>query len=184
MSLRIFVGLRIPPLHRQQLCLLQHGNDGAKWGPEENFHLTLRFIGEVPEPFCADIDAALGEIKAPAFDLTIKGVGQFGDRKPRAIWADLIACPELSHLQSKIEIALQRCGLPPEGRTFTPHITLARFRHRMSKPHLNTWLATNQELDLVSFPVSDFILFSSLLGNTASVYKEEAAYSLVSASGK
>src|SRR5215475_2786696 len=126
--LRLFVGIGFPPELKLQLSLLCSGVPGAKWVDPGNFHLTLRFIGEIGEDIAADIDNALSRLRAPRFVLQISGVGVFGD-KPRSLWAGVERSPELVGLRDKIEQALIRTGLAPEPRKFTPHVTLARLRN-------------------------------------------------------
>ena len=110
------------------MSFLQGGVPGAQWQPVENLHLTLRFIGEVDEPTARDIDQMLGGLREKAFDLSLRGVGEFGGRDPHALWAGVAPAPALMHLVAKIESALQRMGLPAETRKYAPHVTLARLR--------------------------------------------------------
>ena len=63
------------------------GLPGARWTRDENFHLTLRFIGDVDEGVADDVDGALLEIDAPPFDIFIAGIGYFGKAKAaRSVW--------------------------------------------------------------------------------------------------
>src|SRR5690349_12574227 len=125
--LRLFVGIGFPPELKLRLSLLCSGVPGARWVDPGNFHLTLRFIGEVGEDVAADIDDALSRVRARRFTLQIAGTGVFGDR-PRSLWAGVERNPELVGLRDKVEQLLIRVGLPPEARKFAPHVTLARLR--------------------------------------------------------
>jgi 2'-5' RNA ligase len=75
--LRLFVALDLPPLVKAQLAALSGGIPGAKWIPPENYHLTLRFIGEIEPWLAEEVDAALAAIRAPRFDLALAGLGTF-----------------------------------------------------------------------------------------------------------
>ena len=86
--IRLFVALTIPDLQADALMMLETGMRGARWRPRDNYHLTLKFIGEVDYSLADDIHSALSALHAPAFDLALSGCGQFGDRKPRALWAE------------------------------------------------------------------------------------------------
>jgi 2'-5' RNA ligase len=125
--LRLFVALALPTLVKTQLAALSGGIPGAKWVPPENYHLTLRFIGEI-EPWRAEeVDAALAAIRAPRFDLALAGIGTF-EKAGRIVSLHVPAerSEALGRLQGKVETALQRVGLEPERRRFAPHVTLAR----------------------------------------------------------
>src|SRR5262249_50811879 len=125
--LRLFVGIGFPPELKLRLSLLCSGVPGAKWVDPGNFHLTLRFIGEIGEDTAAYIDDALSRLRARRFTLQIAGTGVFGD-KPRNLWVGVERSPELVALRDKIERSLIRVGLPPEPRNFAPHVPLARLR--------------------------------------------------------
>jgi len=126
--LRLFVGIEFPPELKLHLSLLQSGIAAAGWIDPGNFHLTLRFIGEVDEGTAADVDEALLRLKARPFSLQLSGVGVFGGDKLRTLWVGVEREAALSTLQGKIEQALIRAGQPPEPRKFLPHVTLARLR--------------------------------------------------------
>ena len=132
--MRLFVGLVLPEPVRWQLGLLCTGLPGVRWVPPENFHLTLRFIGEVDGGTLDDVDAALAGIRARRFSLTLGGVGHFGSgQQVRALWAGVGREPALQHLRDKVESAVVRAGLPPEGKKFTP-ITACSARHPSRSP--------------------------------------------------
>lgn len=128
--LRLFVGIGFPPELKLRLSLLCSGVSGAKWVDPGNFHLTLRFIGEIAEDRAADVDDALVRLRARRFALQLAGTGVFGGGdKPRSLWVGVERGPELLALRDKIEQALIRAGLPPEPRKFAAHVTLARLRN-------------------------------------------------------
>ena len=111
--MRLFVALDLPWELKQRLALLSGGIPGARWVGTENFHLTLRFMGEVHPIQAEEIDHTLAAIRAPAFDLSLAGVGVFGKgdakgERAAALWAGVDRNPALDHLQTKIETALRR----------------------------------------------------------------------------
>jgi RNA 2',3'-cyclic 3'-phosphodiesterase len=175
--IRLFVALEIPREVRERLAALQGGVPGARWSSDEQMHLTLRFIGEVDENVAHDIDDALAAIRAPSFVLELAGVGEFGGKKPRAIWAGVRANDALLHLQKKVETALQRIGLPPEERKFSPHVTLARMR-AAPREKVVQFLTHHALFASGPFAVEQFVLFSSHLGSGGSVYHQERVYPL------
>jgi 2'-5' RNA ligase len=142
--------------------------------------LTLRFIGEVDGGLAHDIDAALMGIDGRGFELRFAGLGHFGEgQKTRSLYAAVAPTEPLSRLQQKVEQALLRLGLPPEGRKFKPHVTLARFRSGgASMPHLERFLVEHALFRAGPFQVVQFSLFQSFLSGEGSIYREEAVYPL------
>jgi RNA 2',3'-cyclic 3'-phosphodiesterase len=175
--MRLFVALALPDEIAEPLVLLQGGIPGARWCQCEQLHLTLRFIGEVDGRDAAAIDDALVSIRAPRFTLQLKGVGEFGGKNPRALWAGIRDDTAVQHLQRKIESALQRIGLPAEERKFAPHVTLARLRGS-PRDRVITFLAAHALYASPPFDVNAFILYSSHLSPNGSLYRPEHAYPL------
>lgn len=175
--MRLFVALSIPDVVAQGLLLAQGGVPGAHWQTREQLHLTLRFIGEVDGREARDIDEALSAIAAPHFTLALKGVGEFGGKKPHAIWAGVSDRAAVDHLNRKIETAMQRIGLAADPRKFTPHVTLARLRAAPIGKVMD-WLADHALLTSPSFDVTEFKLYSSTLTPRGSVYVPQSVYPL------
>jgi 2'-5' RNA ligase len=176
---RLFVALSIPEPVAEALASLQNGVEGARWRPIENFHLTLAFIGETDRHGLAAAADALAGIDAPAFRLRLSGLGFFGDRKPRALWAGAETEPGLVHLQAKAESALRRTGFDLERRRFTPHVTLAYLKGARRDAAAG-FCAVNGLFSSDVFDVHEFHLYSSQLGGEASHYEIEASYALSS----
>ena len=108
--LRLFVGIGFPPELKLRLSLLCSGLPGAKWVDPGNFHLTLRFIGEIGEDVAADVDDALSRLRARRFTLQIAGTGVFGGEKPRSLWAGVERSPELAGLRDGMKAPDQGAG--------------------------------------------------------------------------
>ncbi len=176
--IRLFVGLSLPDGVIARLAMLCAGVPGARWVEPANMHLTLRFIGEVAESAAEEIDHMLAGVEAERFALELAGLGTFGEGvKARALWAGVAPSAELAHLQAKIESAVVRAGQPPEGRKFTPHVTLAR----LDKPQplrLQTYIEGNHLFQAGPFTVEHFTLFESRLGKGGAVYIPLVDYSL------
>jgi 2'-5' RNA ligase len=174
---RLFVGLDLPWELRERLSLMGGGVPGARWVPIDNYHLTLRFIGEVHAHLAEEIDHALASLRGKRFTLTLSGVGTFrkGGRE-LSLWVGAERGQKLELLQGKIEQALQRVGLEPERRRFTPHVTIARLDNA---PELKlAAFVQAHNLFRAEVPVEHFTLFSSRLGKEASVYTAEVEYPL------
>ena len=176
--LRLFVGIGFPPELKLRLSLLCSGLPGAKWVDPGNFHLTLRFIGEIGEDVAADIDDALSRLRARRFTLQIAGTGVFGGEKPRSLWAGVERSPELAGLRDKVEQALIRVGLPPEPRKFAPHVTLARLRDP-PLDKLRDFLVAHAQFRADLLRVEGFSLIASFQTKSGSVYEDQADYPLL-----
>jgi 2'-5' RNA ligase len=175
--LRLFVGIEFPPELKLHLSMLETVIPGARWVDPGNFHLTLRFIGEVDEGVAADIDEALRRLRARRFTLQLAGTGVFGGGKPRALWVGVERHPELVALRDKIEKALIRIGLEPEQRKFAPHVTLARLREPVLD-NLSEFLAANAQFRAAPLPVEQFSLIASFPTKAGSIYEDQADYPL------
>lgn len=176
--LRLFVGIGFPPELKLRLSLLCTGVPGAKWVDPGNFHLTLRFIGEIGEDIAADVDDALSRLRARRFPLQIVGTGVFGGDKPRSLWAGVERAPGLVGLRDKIEQAMIRVGLLPEARKFAPHVTLARLRNP-PLDKLSDFLAAHARFRAEPLAVERFSLIASYQTRSGSVYEDQADYPLL-----
>ncbi len=177
--MRLFVALDLPWELRELLSGLSgRGIPGARWVPAENYHLTLRFIGETPAFRAEEIDQALTALKVRGFALTLAGLGTF-EKGGRAVslWVGVERNPALDHLRAKVETALQRVGLEPERRRFAPHVTLARLDNVVDG-RLGAFLQAHNLFRAPAVPVKHFTLFSSQLGKEQAVYTPEVEYAL------
>lgn len=172
---RLFTAVEIPHEIGQSLSLLRGGLPGARWIDPENYHLTLRFIGDIDHALAREIALILGEVRRPGFDLRIDGLASFGGRKPRAVVATAGAIAHLLDLHDDQERLMQRLGLEPDGRKFTPHVTLARLRDTPSRA-VADYLATRQPFKSAAFQVTRFVLYSSRASIGGGPYVVEAAY--------
>jgi 2'-5' RNA ligase len=175
--MRLFVAIAVPQIVAEQLLMIQAGVPGARWSSREQLHLTLRFIGEVDGRDAASIDDALAAIAAPKFTLQLKGAGEFGGKMPRALWAGVAPNEALTHLQRKIETALQRIGLEAEKRKFTPHVTLARLS-AASRGRVMDFVIQHALYASAPFEAAEFVLYSSQLTSDGSLYVPERSYAL------
>jgi 2'-5' RNA ligase len=174
---RLFTAIEIPPDVAMSLSMLRGGLPGARWIDAENYHITLRFIGDVDDRVAHEAASILEQIKRRAFELHFEGVDSFGGRRPRAIFADIAASQELLELQAEQERLLQRIGLEPEGRKYTPHVTLARLRDSSSR-EVAEYLSARGLFRTPPFRVSRFVLFSSRASTGGGPYVVEESYPL------
>jgi 2'-5' RNA ligase len=174
---RLFTGLEIPPEIGQSLSMMRGGLPGARWIDPENYHMTLRFIGDIDDALAREIASLLDQVRRRGFAMRFDGLSSFGGRRPRAVIAAIPPVAPLIELQAEHERIMQRVGLEPEGRKFSPHVTLARLRDTSSR-QVADYLATRGPFTSLSFPVSRFVLFSSRASVGGGPYVVEAAYPL------
>ena len=174
---RLFTALEIPRDAAMSLSLLRGGLPGARWIDVENYHLTLRFIGDVEGHVADEVANALDRISRPAFTLTLSGVGAFGGKKPHSVWAGTSASPDMNALQAEIERICQRLGLPADPRKFSPHVTLARLRNTNPIDVAN-YLSARGNFATMPFRVGRFVLMSSRASVGGGPYVIEEAWPL------
>jgi len=174
---RLFVGLEIPHEVGEALSLLRGGLPGARWIDPENYHITLRFIGDIDDRLAHEIASMLDGVRRRSFEVRFGNLMSFGGRKPRAVVVAVEPIQPLVELQSELERLMQRLGLEPEGRKFIPHVTLARLRVSSSRD-VAEYLSTRGPVFGASFRVSRFVLFSSRSSVGGGPYVIEADYPL------
>jgi 2'-5' RNA ligase len=174
---RLFTALEIPRDAALSLSLLRGGLPGARWIDVENYHITLRFIGDVEGHVADEIADALDRVRRHSFMLTLSGVGAFGGKKPHAVWAGVTASPDLSALQGEIDRICQRLGVAADPRKFMPHVTLARLRNT-NPLEVAQYLSARGNFSAASFRVSRFVLMSSRESVGGGPYVVEEAWPL------
>lgn len=174
---RLFTALEIPREAALSLSLLRGGLPGARWMNGENYHITLRFIGDVDCHTADELIGAFDRIDRPGFPLSLSGMGAFGSKKPHSIWAGVGPCAELKALQGEIERICQRHGLPPDPRRFSPHVTLARLRNARVADVVK-YLGGRGDFRTLPFDVGRFVVMSSRDSVGGGPYLVEEAYSL------
>ena len=174
---RLFTGLEIPNDVANTLSLLRGGLVGARWISPENYHITLRFMGDIDDAIAQDVFFALQNSGRTPFAITIEGLEVFGGDRPRALVARVESTPQILELQAEHERLIRRMGLPPETRKYTPHVTLARLRDS-SPYHVANFLGLTSHLPPMRFIVDEFVVFSSRASVGGGPYIIEAAYPL------
>ena len=174
---RLFTGLEIPPDVAEVLAGLRGGLPGARWIDTENYHVTLRVIGDIDDAAAHEVESVLARVKRSGFELRFDGVMSFGGKRPRAVVATIAPAQSLLEMQAEQERLMQRIGLEPEGRKYTPHVTLARLRDSSSS-EVAQYLSARGLFRAPPFKVSRFVLFSSRASTGGGPYIVEASYPL------
>jgi 2'-5' RNA ligase len=156
---------------------LRGGLPGARWIDPENYHLTLRFIGDVDNRTAHSVAEMLDRVQRPAFSITLDGIGVFGSKKPHSVFAAVAPSPPLGALQAEQERMMQMLGLPPDPRKFAPHVTVARLRG-VSPASVATYIESRGGFFWGPIEIGRFVLFSSRSGQGGGPYVVEEAYPL------
>ncbi len=176
--IRLFIGIAMPAGVRRLLSSLGSTIPGARPVPEEQIHLTLRFIGEVEATMFHDIRERLVDIDSRPLTTAISGVGHFPPRgKPRVVWAGLESAGDIIILRNKVNSLLRQCGVEPERRKFHPHVTLARLKNS-SPERVAAFLQTNALLQSPEIVIDRVNLYSSRLLAEGAIHRIEAVYPL------
>ena len=156
----------------------------TQWVKPESIHLTLKFLGDIPEERVGEIRAALTGAAArhARFPVQAEGLGAFPDgRAPRVLWVGLLDHGgRLTRLAADVEAALLAIGFAPESKPFHPHLTLARIkaRSRDAGRALSQEGLLEQEMRLGSLTVEAVSLMKSELRPSGAVYTELCRLSL------
>lgn len=152
----------------------------VKWVRPEGIHLTLKFLGEINAAKVEQVITALTPVgNFPALTLEVKGLGCFPNcERPRVLWAGVIAPRALPDFAAKIESALSGLGFPAEKRSFSPHLTLARFGDGRPQPWIKSAVRESNGWIAGRFEVSEFCLFESqLIPGAPARYRRVASFS-------
>ena len=164
--MRLFIAIDLPDEWKAALEDMQKSIEwlgrGVKWTKPRGMHLTLKFLGDVPDEQINDVIAGLEracEGTAP-FKMRMKGTGCFpSPNRPRVYWAGLNGGKLLLALQERVEQEISPLGFPREKRDFTPHLTIARIKEPIGKERI-TRAVLDYKLESDSIQVTEVLLLS------------------------
>lgn len=175
--IRAFLALALPDTIRSALTVQQFLIRPPGPVPPENFHLTLVFMGETPEPVLEELHHGLEALRIAPFILRLQGLGLFGGAKPHSLWAGLAPSAPLMQLQQKVERLARGAGCRVEARSFRPHVTLARFARLSPEERVHLERAVGESpFQSAEWQVEGMRLVRSTLGKRGSHYDDLAEY--------
>jgi 2'-5' RNA ligase len=155
--------------------------DGARWIAVQDMHITIRFLGDIDRRTANDFADLIQEPLEGPFEVRLKGLGSFGGRQPRAIWAAVEPVAALERIAQTHERAARSCGLAPETRAFVPHVTLARLKGTRPE-HVAKYLERNGRFEMPPFLVERLVIFSARPGTGGGPYVVEESFPLAGTS--
>ncbi|PCJ59031.1 MAG: RNA 2',3'-cyclic phosphodiesterase [Planctomycetota bacterium] len=170
--IRLFLGIPIPEELRIKITRLSSGIPGAKWVDKENYHLTLRFFGNVNEIEYDDIADVIEKTHHKKFNVSLTGLDVFPNRgKPKTLWLKVDQCGPVISLKRKIDLLLrEELKMKEEDEKFIPHITIARFKE-VALNKLISYLEFNSHFKIDAFPITQFNLVQSHLTKSGAIYQ-------------
>jgi len=175
---RLFVAIDIPDEYMRLLAQLRDNSLQARWTPMEQYHLTLRFIGDTDENMLARIQNRLSDITHDRFSCNISGLNVFPSRsKPCVLVVRIEENPDLSALFEKVDGVLSETGVEKDRKPFRPHITIARFKYVRSED-VGRFISRHASFELEPFTVSSFYLYKSVLQRSGAVHTRLARFDL------
>ena len=177
---RLFVAIDLSASAKDQILRLRQDDlPPGRWSRREALHVTLHFIGGVPEAVAKAYQNALHQVDAPAFDLRIAGVGQFPiEARPKIIWAGVENTPPLRALHQAVGQALEQEGFQREKRRYHPHVTLMRFRKPLRRGLASRWIRRHLDFYTDALPAAQFVLYESELTAAGAIYTKRQVYDL------
>ena len=179
-GIRCFVAVEIPPEMREEIGRLQSqiATEGLRIVRPDLVHVTLKFLGDVPEGRVQTVSDALSKVRAAPFVARVAGMGAFPGRTIRVVWLGLEG--NFEELYEKIEAELSPLGFEREARGFSPHVTLGRVgrpNHETSR-QLAAKIASLADTDMGRFTVDRFYLKKSTLTSGGPIYDNLAQFPL------
>jgi len=169
-------------MRSEALARVQQGLNAGRLVAEQNLHLTLGFLDEVPEAELTELHDGLSALHEPAPKLQVRGLDVFGGSRPRLLYARVEADEALKALRGKVLREIRAAGIELKRERFRPHITLARFRYGMmpdEQAKLGRFLQEVGNASLPAFYPAGFGLYASSLRPDGAVHELLAAYPLI-----
>ena len=167
---RLFIALDIPPASSNEIYGICEGIKGIRWTKREQLHLTLAFLGGTDIEVIPQLAEELSTVRFAPFNLTISGTSFF---RYRIFYLDLNNSVALNTLKKQIdESVFKISGLEPSTKTFIPHITLARFKQRLSLKKYEALTHAFEPVLPVSFAVNKFLLYESKTYSSGAVHSK------------
>lgn len=175
--MRLFTAIDPTDEVRQQLRSIQAESElSVRWSTPEQFHVTIRFIGEVDESQAHDYDAALDSLNVGSVECEPYGFDVLPSRRsPRVLTLGLERTDEIMELYKQVSKILESEGLAPEDRKYKPHITVARLDHG-DRDAVHEFLQSHKQESFPTFSANELVLYESTLTPDGAIHEPFATY--------
>jgi 2'-5' RNA ligase len=135
-------------------------------------HLTLRFLGEIPQTTVELVKEAMQALRFPPFEVEFSGLGAFpSPNRMNVIWVGIThGQDQLNEIFRQLEPKLRQIGLSPDDKGFSPHLTIARVKSAVNKAALAEYVTSMREQDFGKMPVRTVRLKKSTLTPKGPIY--------------
>ncbi|MEL7000577.1 MAG: RNA 2',3'-cyclic phosphodiesterase [Pseudomonadota bacterium] len=179
--IRAFLAIPVPEEITRMLTGIQVGLDFGRIVPPQNFHITLVYLGEHPEPVLEDLHTLLDGAGGQPIEIRIEGLGVFGSARPRSLFAEVAPNKDLGGLRKRVRNAARGAGIELEQGQYRPHVALARFGNGLvgeDAAKLQAFISARISRVHGNFEAEMFHLYESRLGSEAPTYTPLADYPL------
>jgi 2'-5' RNA ligase len=179
---RLFIAFEVAPAVldavEEEMRRLKRTGADVRWSARDHLHVTLRFLGEVPESSIPGVERAVEAACSGAarLDLRARGVGSFpGGGRPRVVWAGVEGQTDehraaLHGLRRALHEAANALGILSDRDDFRAHLTLGRVKGLRGVAPLADLIREDRDREFGRFPVEEIVLFRSQLSRDGSVY--------------
>ncbi|HSB51133.1 MAG TPA: RNA 2',3'-cyclic phosphodiesterase [Dissulfurispiraceae bacterium] len=177
--MRCFVAIDVPQEVKENVRGLiegiRHTSRGVRWVPVENIHVTLKFLGEIPDGTVDKVRARVAEVcgRHEPFTVSVRGTGAFPSiRRPSVLWVGIEVTEEMELLYDETDASLSELGFTRETRKFSPHLTVARVRDARDIEWTVKEFCTFRETFFGTIPVREVLVMQSVLKPTGAEYRK------------
>ena len=157
-NVRLFVALAVPPDLREKLSALPHKGLDANWSHPDDYHITIRFLGDLAAERLPVIEQALSRVRRPPFGMEVGGLGVFANKNQSILHAQVPSVRKLETLCADITDVLVPLGFDFGLRPFVPHVTVARVKGQRG---LADYIARHGRLVAARWQAAEFHLMRS-----------------------
>lgn len=188
-KLRAFVAIKLDPelkktINSFEATVKNKAPSGLRWVKADLLHLTLKFLGDITPKEAEELSKILGQVvmNRPPFELQVAGTGAFPNwRNPRTLWVGINKNDKLMSLFQHLDFEIATLGFSPEGKPFTPHLTLCRVSESVDPRTVQPLQKEFEGFSTISLPtwkVNEVVLFKSQLQPGGPIYTPISKHTL------